>query len=217
MKLTPLDIKKQEFKKTLRGFDCVEVETFLEMVADEYEQLIAERNQLSDELNKLRTQLLDYQQVEKTLRETLMTAQEAVNRSRRNSEKEAALIIREAEIKAEKLLEKTKTELAEMKNELMLVKAEKESFTKRLKHLLQSQLELIDVLEIEDLDFEKREKTAVAKTPLKQAAVDYDGESSNGTLPDERPEKQITTDQEESRSSKSSSKGKDEDSDQVIV
>ena len=57
MKLTPLDIKKQEFKRGLRGFDPIEVESFLEMVAEEYESAIREKNVLADEVLKLKTQL----------------------------------------------------------------------------------------------------------------------------------------------------------------
>ncbi|MFQ5630060.1 MAG: DivIVA domain-containing protein, partial [bacterium] len=56
MKLTPLDIKKQEFKKNLRGYDPIEVDAFLEMVANEFESLLREKNLFSDEILKLKTQ-----------------------------------------------------------------------------------------------------------------------------------------------------------------
>ncbi|MBN1155954.1 DivIVA domain-containing protein [candidate division KSB1 bacterium] len=158
MKLTPLDIKKQEFRKVMRGYDPIEVETFLEMVSDEFESLIKEKNHLSDEVLKLKTQLKDYQEVEKTFKESLMSAQETINQSRDNSKREANLIIKEAELKAEKLLEDTKIRLIEMKNELMLIKSQKDSFARRLRHLLESQLELIGVLELDDLGLGKMEK-----------------------------------------------------------
>ena len=79
MKLTPLEIKKQRFKSKVRGLDPAEVETFLDMVADEYEFVLNERNKFQDEVTKLKTQLKDYQQVEKTLQDTLMNAQETVS------------------------------------------------------------------------------------------------------------------------------------------
>ncbi len=150
MRLTPLDIKKQEFRKTMRGFDPMEVETFLEMVADEYEELLKDRNQLKEEVSKLQTQLQDYQQVEHTLKETLMNAQESIKRARANSEKEGEMIIREAELKADSIVGKAYKELEKMKNELMLVKSQKDSFASKLKHLIQSQLELIEILEKDD-------------------------------------------------------------------
>ncbi|MFQ5708660.1 MAG: DivIVA domain-containing protein [bacterium] len=158
MKLTPLDIKKQEFNKAMRGYDVVEVDAFLEMVSDEFEALIREKNELADEVLMLKTQLKDYQNVETTLKETLMSAQKNINASRETSERQAEIIVREAQLKAEKILEKTKLKLAEMKNELVIVKAQKDSFARRLRHLLESQLDLIGVLELDDLGFGKYEK-----------------------------------------------------------
>jgi len=137
----------------MRGFDPIEVETFLEMVAEDFEQLIREKNNLSDEALKLKTQLRDYQEVEKTFKESLMNAQQTMNQSRENSKREATLIIKEAEVKAEKIIESAKKQLVDMKNELMIIKAQKGSFAKRLKHLLESQLELLKVLEVDDVGF----------------------------------------------------------------
>ena len=154
MKLTPLDIRKQEFKKTMRGFDPDEVEAFLSMVADEMEHVIRERNQLNDELIKLRTQLRDYQQVEQTLRDTLLKAQNTVDESRANSKREAQIIIHEAELSGEEIIKNAKAELLNLRNETNLVRAQKESFAKRLRHLLESQIELLQVLEIDDVETE---------------------------------------------------------------
>lgn len=158
MKLTPLDIKKQEFQKTMRGYDAAEVSYFLEMVAEQVETLVREKKALADEVLTLKTQLRDYQSVERTLKETLVNAQESVRESKEVSSREAELTIREAELRAEQILEDAKLKLAEMKNELVVVKAQKDSFARRLKHLLESQLDLIAVLELDDLGFNKYEK-----------------------------------------------------------
>ena len=152
MKISPLDIKKQRFRIRVRGYDPDEVETFLEMIADEYDTLLNERNRIGGEYTKLKTQLKDYQQVEKTLQETLMNAQETVSQSRENSKREAQILVREAELKAERILDEAREKLDKMKNDLSLLKAQKESFAKRLKHLLESQIELIKVLELDDVD-----------------------------------------------------------------
>ncbi len=156
MKLTPLDIRKQEFKRSMRGFDPDEVEAFLGMVADEMELLIREKNQLNDELIKLRTQLKDYQRVEQTLRDTLVKAQNTVEDTRANSRREAEIIIHEAELNAENIIKEAKEELLRLRNEIGIVKAQKNSFAKRLKHLLESQIELLEVLEMDDEEPERQ-------------------------------------------------------------
>lgn len=163
MKLTPLDIKKQEFKRTLRGYDPIEVDAFLEMVADEFEATIREKNQLSDEILKLRTQLQDYQQVEKTLKETLVSAQENITASRQTSQREADIILREAEIKAEKIIENARLKLEQLKNDILIIRAQKESFARRLRHLLESQIELIHVLGMDDLGYGEEDQLPEGK------------------------------------------------------
>ncbi len=182
MKLTPLDIKRHEFKRIMRGYDPVEVDAFLDMVSDQLELMIREKNDLSDEVLKLKTQLRDYQSVETTLKDTLLSAQESMKESRANSSREAELVMQEAELKAEKIIENAKLRLAEMKNELVVIKAQKDSFSRRLRHLLESQLELIEVLELDDLGFRQYEaepdaEAAVAdrSTPkTEQEKIEFD-------------------------------------------
>ncbi|NOZ57927.1 MAG: DivIVA domain-containing protein [Calditrichaeota bacterium] len=165
MKLTPLDIKKQEFRRVLRGYDPEEVEAFLEMVAEEYEGTIREKNELADEVLKLRTQLRDYQEVERTLKETLMTAQQTITESRESSKREADLIIREAQVKADEILDDARKELSRLKNEILMLRTQKESLSRRLRHLLESQLELLGVLEIEDVAPEAQARKQPAAAP----------------------------------------------------
>ena len=167
MKLTPLEIKKQRFKPKVRGLDPTEVESFLEMVADEYESVLNERDRLSGEVTKLKVQLKDYQQVEKTLQDTLMNAQETVSQSRENSKREATIIMREAELKAERIVDDAREKLDKMKNELSILRAQKESFARRLKHLLESQVELIKVLQMEDVGFVNKSREASDTHPSK--------------------------------------------------
>ena len=155
MKLTPLDIRKQEFKRIMRGFDPEEVEAFLTMIADEFELLIREKNQLNDELIKLRTQLKDYQQVESTLRDTLVKAQNNVEESRSNTRREAEIIIHEAELQAEHIVKDAKDELNDIRHDIEQLQTQKQSFAKRLRHLLLSQLELLQVLDMNDVNFDE--------------------------------------------------------------
>ena len=186
LKLTPLDIKKQVFKKVLRGYDSIEIETFLEMVAEEFETLIKQKNDLSDEVLKLKTQLRDYQEVEKTFKESLMNAQQTINQSRENSKRESDLIIKEAEVRAEKIIENAKMQLIELKNELMVIKAQKDSFAKRLRHLLESQLELLSVLEIDDLGF--GETKTLAKSRDQKFQMQESEIAQSGSVAKKKPD-----------------------------
>ena len=152
MKLTPLEIKRQQFKRVMRGLDPIEVETFLDMVSNDLEATLTENKNLRDKLIELETQLSDYKHMEKTLQQTLLQAQETSGKSIENSRREAELIIKEAELKAQQIVEKARGDFARIKEEISSMKARKESVISRLKVLLSSELDLIRALEIDEDD-----------------------------------------------------------------
>ena len=150
MKITPLEIKRQQFKKVMRGYDPVEVDTFLDMLSHELEEVISRNKDLRDKTIELETQLKDYKNMEKTLQQTLLQAQETSGKEIENSRKEATLIVQESELKASQIVDKAIMDFARMKEEIANLKARKESILSRLKVLLTSEVDLIKALEIDD-------------------------------------------------------------------
>ena len=150
MKITPLEIKRQQFKKVMRGYDPVEVDTFLDMLSNEMEESLRSNKEMRDKLIELETKLSDFRSMEKTLQATLMQAQEASGKSIENSRKEADLIVKEAEIKASQIVEKARNDFSHVKEEISTLKARKESLLSRMKILLNSEIDLIKALEIDD-------------------------------------------------------------------
>jgi len=172
LKLTPIDIKKQEFKKSLRGFDPIEVETYLEYVAEEYEKLLQINQQLEKQVATYQAELKHYKDVEKTLKQTLYEVQETSMLSKKTSKKEAELIKREAEIRATKIIEEARAEVEKLKKELSDLKHQKDSFVTRLRYLLSSQLDLLEMLDTDDADLDKlREKTKKTFTGSRRSSV----------------------------------------------
>ncbi len=168
MKLTPLDISKQEFKKTMRGYDPVEVHSYLEMIGTELEKMLNTNKEHERKLIELETELKNYKEVEKTLKQTLMNVQETSSKSRENSKKEADLILREAELNAAKILENAKREKQSLQEELSTLRTQKQSLIARLRHVLNSQLELMEVLDLDDLDMSKlRDRSKKVFAPQK--------------------------------------------------
>ena len=152
MKITPLEIKRQQFKKVMRGYDPVEVETFLDMLSNDMEEQLRSTKDLRDRTIELETQLADYKNMEKTLQQTLMQAQEASGRSIENSRKEADLIMKEAELKAAQIIDKARLDFSRIKEQISSLKARKQSVISRLKVLLSSEIDLIRALEIDEED-----------------------------------------------------------------
>ena len=98
--LTPLDIRKQEFRKTLRGYETLAVEDFQIRVADALERGIRERSVLEERLAALTDQLRVFREREKAMNEALVAAQQLREATRTAAEREAQAIVREAEVQA---------------------------------------------------------------------------------------------------------------------
>jgi len=147
LKFTPRDIQKQEFKKIFRGYDPVEVDTFLEMVADEYDMLLRIRKELEEKVLKYETELKNYKEVEGTLQETLLEAKRTSVASLESSKKEAAVVISDAEVRAKAILEEAQRTVRKFQDDIAALRTQKESIIRQLKQLLQSQLDYVRTFE----------------------------------------------------------------------
>jgi len=147
MKISPLEIEQQTFNKALRGFNPVEVTTYLEMLAGEFESLIAENAELKEKVTELATRLESYQEMEQTLQNTLLTTQKTAEEAKRNVQKEADLIIKEAHLESEKMLEDAKLRLADLNKRISDLQMSKETYFSEFKALLTAQWHLLENIE----------------------------------------------------------------------
>lgn len=147
MKVTPLDVRKQEFKKVMRGYDPVEVDTFLEMTAVEMEDLLRQQKESRDRVVELETQLKDYKQIEKTLQQTLLQAQEVTGKTFESARREADTIVREAEGRAATIIEGARRDLSRLTGEVAELTVRRESLAARLRVLLSAELDLLKTLD----------------------------------------------------------------------
>ncbi len=150
MPLTAIDISKQDFSTSMRGYNRDEVRAFLELVAQEIETLQLSENRLAEKVNVLEEKLKQFQEIEQTLRDALLSAQEAIKQTQEGSERERELILKDANIQAERIRNEAQDKLAQVQDQIHKLGAQKNSYIKRLKYLLQSQQELIELLETED-------------------------------------------------------------------
>lgn len=107
--LTPLDVRKQEFRKTLRGYETDGVEDFRVRVADALERAIRERQVLEERVSALTEQLRVFREREKAMNEALVAAQQLRQDSRAAAEREGQVIVREAESDAKRLLDEARS------------------------------------------------------------------------------------------------------------
>jgi cell division initiation protein len=144
MRITPLDIRKQEFKKVMRGLDSEEVYAFLGTVAEEYEAVLSDNKNIRERLVALEERLNEYKTIETNLRNTLLTAEKLTHEAKENARREASLLIREAEMEAEKAAESIRAHTSQLRREILELKKNKDNYITRLKTLLDSHKKMLD-------------------------------------------------------------------------
>jgi cell division initiation protein len=176
MRLTPLDIRKQEFKKAMRGLDGDEVHAFLATIADEYEAVIGDNKALRERLLELDDKVQEYRNMEKTLRDTLLTAERVTVEAKENARREADLIVKEAQIEAEKAVRDIRGTAMKLRQEIQTLRQQKDGYLSRLKVLIESHMKFVENAEKDFADEERRFETEQrAFETKKQTAADTEG------------------------------------------
>lgn len=141
--LTPLDIQKQDFSKSFKGYDSNEVRSFLHLVAEEIERLVIDVDRLSRENAMLREELHDHNQRERILKDTLLAAQHVSEEIRNNARKEAELIVKDAELLSERLIGQAMTRVADLERMIQDLKIERRVARNKLQGMLDTIQQLI--------------------------------------------------------------------------
>lgn len=149
MKLTPMDINNKEFKKVLRGYSAEEVDEFLDEVVENYEEIYKENSRLKESLSRATEQIEHYEKIENTIQNTLLLAQNAAEQARENTQKEADMIIKNANETAQKILDKSHNDVIQINDEYDKVKQEFIKFRAKFRNFMNTQTQTFDELERE--------------------------------------------------------------------
>ena len=159
MKLTPLEIESHQFGTSLRGYDRDEVRAFLSQLSLEFTHLLREHTALQEQLTQQRERLAQTEGYEERLRDAMLAATQLRERSRDDAEREAQVIIREAQLHAEELIARGQSELRELQSDALSLKAQRARAAAELRATLESHLKLLAHYEV-SLEEEREERRA---------------------------------------------------------
>ncbi|QHS22184.1 DivIVA domain-containing protein [Virgibacillus sp. MSP4-1] len=144
MALTPLDIHNKEFTRTFRGYDEDEVNEFLDQVIKDYEKVIREKKEYEEEVADLKERIGHFNDIETTLNKSILVAQETAEDVKNNANKEAKLIIKEAEKNADRIINEALSKSRKITLEVEELKKQAKVFRTRMKMIVQAQLDMIE-------------------------------------------------------------------------
>lgn len=180
MRLTPLDIKKQEFARTLRGFDMEEVQAFLDVMARQWQDLQDDHRRLEDKVREAESKLTHYQQVEMALQEALQTTRQSSKQTLENAKQQARLLIKEAQAKAEDIKHDAVKTRDTLEHDVKVLTKRRDEIVAQLRGFLMSEVELLsrfdggDLMGRRLLHASDEAAPAVKATPPKMETAQYE-------------------------------------------
>ncbi|MDH3344103.1 MAG: DivIVA domain-containing protein [Desulfobacteraceae bacterium] len=145
MKITPLDIQQQRFKTRFRGFDVREVDTFLEQMADVFESLQSENQRLRKEIKRLQLEGQGYREREESFKRAMLNSQKVLEQMKQNASKSAELVVAEAEVTAEKILNRAQNRLAQLHEDIIELKRQRMQIEVQIRSVIESHAKLLEI------------------------------------------------------------------------
>ncbi len=143
--LTPLDIQQQRFKTRFRGFDIQEVDLFLDQMADAFESLLKQNENLKEEFRRLQLEIQGYKNREDAFKRALLNSQRVIEQMKENAQKSAELIVAEAEVKAEKILNKAHNRLAQLHEDIAELKRQRMQIEVQIGSVIEAHGKLLEI------------------------------------------------------------------------
>ena len=145
--LTPLDVRRYEFGRVLRGYDPERVDQFREQVADELERLVRLNQELEQKARSFHDQLKSFRERDKALNEALVHAQQLRSELREQAEKESSLLLREAQQQAEIILTNAQQGIRSLEDELAALDRFRRNYLAQMRVFVERQLAEISAAE----------------------------------------------------------------------
>jgi DivIVA domain-containing protein len=142
--LTPLDVRRYDFGRALRGYNPERVDQFRDQVAEEMERLARINQDLDSKARSFHEQLRAFRERDKALNDALIAAQQLRDDVRAQAEREAQLIIREAQGEGERIIEAAKADVRRMEEELESLDRSRRSYLSQMRTLIARQLSEVE-------------------------------------------------------------------------
>lgn len=188
MRIAPIDIAHKTFHRKMMGFDPDEVMEFLRLVAEELEASIKDRNALRETLREKELAVAEYRERDELLKSTITTATRMSERMQVDAEREAKLILHDANQKADTIVRESRDSLKRIYQDINDLKRVRMQFENNLKSIIQSHAMMLEQgqkimpnpmidqrtnAEIRDHDENQMLKNKVSEAVAKKINIDF--------------------------------------------
>ncbi len=145
MKPTSLDIQQQQFKVRFRGFDVREVDRFLDQTADAFAMLEQTVKRQDEELRRHKLEKEEYKEREETFKRAMLNSQKLLEQLKENARKSAEIIVADAEVKAEKILNRAHNRLSQLHEDIVELKRQRIQIEVQIRAIIDAHTKLLEI------------------------------------------------------------------------
>lgn len=142
--LKPVDIQNKEFEKKLKGYDCDQVDDFLDIVIRDYDTLCKENAALSEKIEMLTESVNRYKEIEQTMQRSLDVARQSAEDMKNNASMEAEAIVNRAKLDAARLSRQIDDEHIKKHQEMLKIKQEVDTYRARIKTVCENLIKTVE-------------------------------------------------------------------------
>jgi cell division initiation protein len=206
MPIRPIDVRRKEFRNSLRGYDANQVDDFLDAVADEFERAYTDNARMREEISSLRERLQQFEELEGSIRAALVHAEQAADDLRHSATREAEdlrasatreaedlrtsatreadFTIREAKARAHQMLAESSARVERIQESYEALQEAKRNFANDFRHLLKTYLDMMENMEIasaKEIETSLRQRLDTESIAIAREAATYAKESVEQT------------------------------------
>jgi len=146
MRITPMDLQNHRFPRRVAGYGQEEVDDFLRLVAEDYEAALRAAEAQREKVTHLEQRVEDLAANEQILQETIITAQRLSEDLKRTAIREAEIIVSEAEVQGEKILDAAHRRAAKLAEDIREMKQLKTRLSVAVRAAIDTHLGLLEGL-----------------------------------------------------------------------
>ncbi len=150
MGVTPLVVKQKEFSTRFRGFDVKEVDDFLDEVSHELETQDHIIESLKQENHRLELENHEYREREDAMKNAMRQSQKELDQMKEHAQRSAKIIIANAEVEAEKILNGSHQRLSQLHRDITELKRQRIQLEMQIESVLESHLKILEMTKEEN-------------------------------------------------------------------
>jgi cell division initiation protein len=159
MGITPLVVRQKEFTTRFRGFDVQEVDYFLEEVAKEFDHLNHTIQSLHEENHRLNLENQGYRKRENSMKNAMIQSQKVLDQMKENAKKSSQVIIANAEVEAEKMLNRAHKRLSQLHSDIIELKRQRIQLEMQISAVLESHSKMLEMTKEENKAADETDST----------------------------------------------------------